>query len=515
MAIVLFLGACDTGTSQNKQVPIDVLFDGSITVTTNPNGITPLAAEAVFRTKVPTRVTITVPGKEPLIHQFEEVTKDHRIPILGLYPDTENRVEIRVSYVKNQRQTEYAVETLYITTNPLPEYFPSIDIVMADRNRMEDGWTLSDLSIGDAGVFRTYPIMFDSNGDIRWYMDLTFVDGMGWFVKRLANGNLLFIYGGEATGSIAYEFDMLGEEFNRWDIQGYHYHHDVVEKPDGNLLVAVDKEGIETVEDFIIEVDRTSGAVVNEWDMRQVLDVHRRDFSNDNVDWFHMNAIWYSEADDCLIISGRNQGVVKVTRDNELIWILAPHKGWGKAGPNADLHDTSDFLLTAVDANGAPFSEAVQQGTEDTDDFSWVWGQHAPMLLPNGNLLIFDNGFFRNFGNSPNFSRGVEYSVDELAMTVQQIWQYGKERGTDFFSPIISDVDHLHRTGNVLVMPGIVRPPDSSPSYALVTEVRYPDKQVVFEARIQFKNLLSTSPILAWGQMDLVYRSERLPLYPR
>ena len=39
-----------------------------------------------------------------------------------------------------------------------------------------------------------------------------------------------------------------------------------------------------------------------------------------------MNAIWHDENDNALAISGRNQGIVKVNWNNELQWILAPHK---------------------------------------------------------------------------------------------------------------------------------------------------------------------------------------------
>ena len=39
-------------------------------------------------------------------------------------------------------------------------------------------------------------------------------------------------------------------------------------------------------------------------------------------------------------------------------------------------------------------------------------------------------------------------------------------------------------------------------------------KRVVFEAVIEFKNQLGSGEI-AWGDFDLVYRSERLPLYPQ
>jgi hypothetical protein len=59
-------------------------------------------------------------------------------------------------------------------------------------------------------------------------------------------------------------------------------------------------------------------------------------------------------------------------------------------------------------------------------------------------------------------------------------------------------------------MPGIIRNPNP---YALVTEVAYPSKDVVFEAAIHFKNSLSSGE-LAWGQFDLVYRSDRMLIYP-
>ena len=36
------------------------------------------------------------------------------------------------------------------------------------------------------------------------------------------------------------------------------------------------------------------------------------------------------------------------------------------------------------------------------------------------------------------YSRFVEYKIDEKKGTVQQVWEYGKERGYDFYSPITS-----------------------------------------------------------------------------
>jgi arylsulfate sulfotransferase len=506
LACGLALAACgedDVLSRAGSRVAMEELLDGPVTLELNPSGLCPLAAVATFQTRVPVHVSLEVLGEDPLGHDEPGLSTHHEVPILGLYPGTVNRIELRLV----DAELSFAVDTLELSTDALPEGFPTIEVVTADRWRMEDGWTLSSLSLAGGGRFVSWPVMFDASGEVRWYLDLSFLDDLVFVVKRAANGNLIF-----GEGSVLYEYDMLGRQLRRWDIPGYTVHHELLEKPDGNLLAAVNVVGRGTVGDQVIEVDRHSGAIVAEWDLRQVLDVYRRTYVDNVGDWLHMNAVWYSAADDALIISGRNQSaVVKVTRDNELLWILGPQKDWGLAGVDANGHDTSEFLLTAVDAAGVPYSEAVQQGDEDAPDFRWPWGQHAPMILPNGHLFVFDNGLTRNFdADAAPFSRGVEYEIDESAMTVRQVWQYGEERGPDYYSVIISDVDLLPSTGNRLIMPGSVRGSDPR---AYVTEVSYPGKHVVFEAVIHFKNL-AASGSFGWGDFDLVYRSERLSPYP-
>jgi arylsulfate sulfotransferase len=133
------------------------------------------------------------------------------------------------------------------------------------------------------------------------------------------------------------------------------------------------------------------------------------------------------------------------------------------------------------------------------------------MTLENGNLFLFDNGFNRQFiPGAPTYSRAVEYRINEADKTVQQIWQYGKERGVECWAPIISDVDVLMNT-NRLITCGIVF---GAEPYAKLIEVSYPDKSVVYEITLHFKNLLADGG-LAWGGLDLNYRSERLDIYPK
>jgi Arylsulfotransferase (ASST) len=70
------------------------------------------------------------------------------------------------------------------------------------------------------------------------------------------------------------------------------------------------------------------------------------------------------------------------------------------------------------------------------------------MPLPNGNLLLFDNGPHRLDHPMP-FSRVIEV---ELA-TKQIVWRYQERRESNFFSPRISNAQRLPN-GNTLICEG-------------------------------------------------------------
>lgn len=64
--------------------------------------------------------------------------------------------------------------------------------------------------------------------------------------------------------------------------------------------------------------------------------------------WAHVNSVAYDESDDSIIISARHQGVMKIGRDKEVKWILAPSEGW-KNG-------LEKKLLKPVDKDAGPSS---------------------------------------------------------------------------------------------------------------------------------------------------------------
>ncbi len=492
-----------------ESLPVQYFGIDSLELDYNPNGISPLSAKISGRSRVAASVNMEIQGSIPISQSFEE-TVDHNIEIHGLYAGTDNEIEI--TFESENGLT--ASKTYQVATDPLPSFFPDIEMNVVNESQMEPGMHFSEMHLGNMGTFNSYPLIFDNNGDVRWYVDFSDRGDIIWPIQF--NDDMSFY---SSSGVTIHEFNMYGEEIEKTIAQVFDIHHEVIKIPNGNYIAAVSKKGYfftddegierESVEDLIVEVDAITGETVTEWDLAEVLDVDRVDLLDPNSgDWFHMNAIWYDESDTSLIISGRNQGVVKVDWENNLKWILAPHQGWGKAGRTGEGEETTPFLLTAVDENGTAYNGNVQLGTEYNSGFYWVWGQHTPMLLPNGNLFVFDNGFRRNFFNGPNFSAATEYKIDEENMTIEQVWAYGEERGEDAYSIIISDVDYLPQTGNIIFAPGNIRIGNGQ---SKIIEVAYPNKEVVFEATFKYKNQLGTG--MGFGNIDIAYRAERVPLY--
>ncbi|MCG8372552.1 MAG: aryl-sulfate sulfotransferase [Balneolales bacterium] len=492
----------------SEGVPFSYLFADEIGIELNPSGVAPLSAIATLSTNEETRVSFTILGQSPITASFDSFSDSHELAIHGLYANATNHVLFSAT-------NELGVmvhDTVEITTAPIPDFFPELEIDVVNSSQMEEGLHFSEFGLGRNGVFEAYPFIFDNQGKVRWYLDLSEYQGLIWGITFMDNGTF---YASEWNGVV--EFDLFGNLLRQLPTPGYILHHDVIQLPNKNYVAISDKEGtkiikggqeITSVEDILIELDYNSGAIVNEWDIAAILDVNRIAVTDGGGDWFHMNSLWYSEEDSTFIISGRNQGVIKMDMENNLEWIIGAHTGWGAAGRTGDGYDTSEFLLTAVDASGQAFQTGIQDGSTDSQEFSWTWGQHAPMLLENGNLFIFDNGFNRNFGNATPFSMASEYVIDEQNKTIELAWSYGRERGSDTFSSIISDVDVLPNTQNRLFMPGFIQGP---PNKAKIVEVTYPDGAVVFESTASFKNMFGNGN--GWGQIDIIYRSERITLY--
>lgn len=428
---------------------IEVTLGPSLTM--DPNGVTPLAGVVELTTDIPTRITLTVSdGSDSWIREFAGFQTNHYLPILGLKPDSSYSIELIV--------TDQADESLVLApslpavTGPLPVDFPTINVLLSDPTRMEPGFTLLDKftrgkpTTPDANLPR-YTIIVDNAGDVVWYSTL----GAN-ATRQLPNGNLFYL-----DGNVV-EIDLLGNEKQSVALAVGQLHHDLFPTANGTLLSITSEtvvvDGFPTsytdpnaptqtanVEDTPVVEFLSDGSLLNTWKLTDILEPTRIGFDSREsrplgFDWAHANAVLYDPGDDSIIVSVRHQdAVVKFSRSTgNLEWILGNHDNWPP--------EFQPFLLTPV---GAPFE--------------WQYHQHAQMITPSGTLLLFDNGNYRaspfdgnaSIPDSQNYSRAVEYAIDEDNMEVRQIWEYGAQIGQRYFSRSQSDADWMNNTGNVLI----------------------------------------------------------------
>ncbi|WP_276392876.1 aryl-sulfate sulfotransferase [Eudoraea chungangensis] len=488
----------------------------SIDSTLNPYKISPLTALVTVDADKPCNATIKVLGNNPIEHSFNLNSKKLEIPVLGLYPDRLNKVAITLDFEGGQ-----VLDTIEIKTEKTPSYFPDIKINKINRDKMAPGIHACDIHFANNGKFKSGPLFFDDEGEVRWYLDLSFAGKMVSPFQRLKDGTILMV-----SRHVIYEFDMLGKLLKETEIDNnFGMHHDVVELPDGNLLICVgirrqfirlDDKMVQSDSDFVMVFNRKESKIVKVWDLGKNLDVSRNELNFFRPgDWLHMNGLAFDDKDNSIIVSGKNQGLIKLSWKDSLQWIIAPNRKWGKSGRNGDGFETKSFLLTAVNSKGVAYPKNVQEGTESSESFDFPWGMHAPVILPNDNLLVFDNGTYRNYNNEVHYSRAVEYKINEADKTVEQVWQYGKQRGEEFFSTIIGDVDYLAEENNILITSGYLT--RGAVLHGKIVEVDYATREEVFEASLYFKNENSTEvrnygQTGNWGQTDILYRSERLEL---
>ena len=449
----------------------------------DPYDASPLTALVLFETEEEVSPTVTIEGKDKLTTfttKFASSTK-HYLPIYGLYPDYNNKIDISYT-LKNGEEVTKQIE---IQTNKLPDDFVLPTSIKKDSSKLtNDLYFFTPSSKG-------YTCAYDVNGDVRWYLSNNAI----WDNTRLKNGHMMVsterLVNSPYYMTGLYEIDLLGHIYKEYSLKGG-YHHDYFELPNGNLLVASDDFNNEagTVEDYIVELDRTTGNIVKTWDLKDVLNMEDGKSENwSNYDWFHNNSVWYDEATNSITLSGRHQDAViniDYTTGN-LNWIIGDSTNWSS--------EYQKYFFTPVGK-----------------DFEWQWSQHAAMITPEGYVFIFDNGNNKSKDSSKyvdannGYSRGVMYKIDTDKMTIEQVYEYGKERGSSFYSPYISDVDYLSKNHYIIHSGGIVyvdgKNSNQPAGFSSNTTLKS-DTVEVLNGKVIFELVLPTNN----------YRVEKLSLY--
>ena len=467
--------------------------EDNIYVQLDPYDASPLSALLLFQTEDAMTVDISVAGKDEattIKNSFDDYETDHSIPILGLYPDTENEVTVTLTDESGNSMEKKVT----IKTGTLAKSIANIEVKEADTTKMELGD--SELTFVVPSTKRAYA--FDANGDVRWYSTRY----NSHIFKELTNGNLLYLTkesNDADTYNVLLETDYLGKIYHRYDFSSSSaandtgksegemtvIHHDGIELPSGNFLLTVN-DGSNYIEDTMIELNRETGEIEKTIDLKDILpDAFYEDYDSTSredgkVDWFHQNSVEYDEADNSIIISGRHQDtIMKIDYDtSEIKWIMGDSSGWPESYQKY-------FLKGDVKASG---------------------GQHAAIVLPDQDdndettdILYYDNNISVTRGDeetSEKYSEARQVRINDAEMTIEEVWTFGEALGKDYYTKIIGSARYLSNTGNRLVNFGY-RDEGQTSSIMEVTE----------EGETVLNVDLTDFPTSAWA-----YRAERFSL---
>lgn len=489
---------------------VAILTGPSFTPTANA----PLAGTLQITTDQDSRVSVVIRDTTRVWEKdFYDYSTNHSLPLLGFKPGETNEILVTVS--GRDRSVATAGQSLEFITAPLPDDFPKIHVLKSEPGLMEPGYTLFVVDVLDE--LQDYLIMLDHDGSVVWYSPLPFND---IDVRQLANGDLFL----PDRSSRFMELSLLGDIVNTWTPPaGYPINpHDGVFTDHGTIIYLSDTNRLVnnfpsnvtdpnaplatvTADDNpVVEMSATNGTLIGTWSPQDLLDPTRisyltYDYGYAVADNEHANAVIEDPSDQSLIVSLRNQNAVfKFLRSTgRLKWILGPPANWGAA--------FQPYLLTPV---GTPFA--------------WNYGQHAPMITPQGTLLLYDDGNYRASPPDPsvpdplNYSRAVEFRINETNMQVSQVWDSSVQTKQDrLFTPAVGKAEWEPQTTNILATYGYVtyingaHPSPYSPAAAMARIIEYthdPIPETVFDVSIFDPANTSSS-----YQGYLVYRASRIP----
>ena len=465
-------------------------------IVVNPYGTSPLSAVAIFSTEESCGGTVTVKGKssENDVTGTFEAEKDHIVPIYGLYNNDTTEVVINLE--------DGTSATFEVATEDINVDYGTIQTKM----KTETNYDYKNLTFICSTMGSLYAV--DAAGDIRFYTTM----GGSLGVHQLENGHLLmpasYVLKTSYYKEGMIETDLLGKIYREFMVPGGQ-HHDFVELPDGNLLIASDSPDLSTVEDYVVELDRQTGEVVWELDMKDLMGIEEGQSASmdsdgsEESDWFHNNGLAYDAQNDLVLLSARHKDAIVAVKKEEksIAWILGDPTGWGE--------EYQSYFFTP-----------------EEEDFEWFYAQHNVSILDNGDIALFDNGTARvkrvdgddRVSGDNVYSRAVVYNIDTENMTVSQESEYGKERGADWYSDWISGVvsldgtkDHLWITAGSHLYSDEENRSDYYPKDMFVpglTKTTYIDQ--VDNGELTFEITISGDTYNA-----LTYRSFRMPLYTK
>ncbi len=371
----------------------------------NPYGEAPLTALVLFSLEAPAKVRVTTIGDIPETDFVSVLPKkrNHRVPVLGLYPDRTNRVRIDIM---NEEDQVLASHDIPIKTTGLPSDLK--DAIRVKKVAKDPAYPIVMIN----GGVSIHTCAFDRQGKIRYWLRR---NPRGYGIFPLSDGHFFYMEKNISVPSYSnpqtvqsYDMDYFGRVYRTYLVEKG-VHHTAEEKVGGNILTG-SSTMLEHTEDRVIEIDRQTGEIVWQLDIWDLFD----DTYKDMMDWCHVNSAAYYEKDHSVLISLRNvHAVISVDYDTKkLRWMLSDPKFWEGSS-------MTEYLLQPV------------------GDVRWTYQQHAAFELEEDfdgdpdtkHMIVYDNHWAKrrkaeSFDQDP-LSYVSFYDINEKEKTVRMYKSFG------------------------------------------------------------------------------------------
>ncbi len=334
------------------------------------------------------------------------------LPVLGLMPSTDYEMWITAFGADGSAADGPSVR---FRTGELPPDLPAFTVQR--RGEPAPGYTMLSWTsfAGEPPQPQAQPVLIvDSTGRVVWYRQLDHLV-IDW--QKQPNGTYTAAVEDVEipelgfSGTLYFQLDNLGDVVRTWSAVGPSPtdDHELRLLPNGDaLLLAINERRMDLspwgggrdgiVLGNILQRLDSSGRLLFSWDALDRLSIGATDplvlsqlTEDSTLDFTHANAIDVTEDGNYLVSLRHLSQVIKIdSQSGDIIWKLGGVDG--------------DFAFEADPLGG----------------FSL---QHAIRELPNGNLLLFDNGN----GHHPPQSRAVEYRLDLDRRVATLAWQFNPE----------------------------------------------------------------------------------------
>jgi hypothetical protein len=425
----------------------------NLSVAANPNSVLSAVATVTWPGALESVLIGWTGGSTPLF-DLTAATSPAVFPILGLSEQTSYLFQATADDAEGH---VFLSGMATLTTGTLPSRLPTFVTVSGAPSGT--GLTLMSLLAG--GVPPSYVTIIDGTGRVVWYDEVPGDQNGSVFLQQFDGTFTVAVPVAEPLLDSAQflQLDALGNALHTWnasgpdgtgvttDTDGHSItimatgEHDIATQPDGSALVW---GKVAQTTDFSAQGGHSNAVgyydvlahvasdnkVLWAWNSAEIVTPNMFDTVADpdtetGVDVTHANALQVMR-DGNYLASFRNlSSVWKINSSSgDVIWKL------GGAG-------------ISLPESGGP-----------TGDFSFVGDplggfscQHGARELPNGDILLFDDGD----GHSPPQSRGAEYTLDTVGGTATLVWQ--STPSTSLYTSISGFSQRLSN-GNTLVTYG-------------------------------------------------------------